>query len=190
MTVLIDAEGHEELYSLLNGGTLTKQVMAAVIKKTTGKTVKELSDDKNVQKKVQNLLQEGNTHISYTNEWKDSIHVLYALLRIFLDEKHHPKSGWGNPVKDEDIGIGNDIDRLYRIFTITEKIPRYNIVSVENYNRHLDIMIKTCTRLDSHVDGQCKEYIKAFTSECRSTSLTEKMNNIKEYISTYFFGND
>lgn len=164
--------------------------MAAVIKKITGKTAKELSDDENVHNRVQNLLDDGRTHISDMKEWESSIHVLYALLRIFLDEKYHPKSGWGNPVKDEDIGIGDDIDRLYRIFTITENISTPNMVSVESYNRLLDIMFKTCTRLDSHVDGQCKEFIKAFTSKCRSTSLTEKMNNMKAYISPYFYGND
>lgn len=190
MTVLLDAKRHEELYNLLNGGTLTKKVMAVVIKKITGKTAKELSDDENVHNKVQNLLDDGRTHISDMKEWEYSIHVLYAFLRIFLDEKHHPKSGWGNPVKDEDIGIGDDIDRLYRIFTITENISTPNMVSVESYNRLLDIMFKTCTRLDSHVDGQCKEFIKAFTSKCSSTSLTEKMNIMKAYISTYFYGND
>lgn len=190
MTVLIDAKGHEKLYNLLHDGTLTPKVMTAVITKITEKTVEELLNDENVQNKLENILDIGTKHIPHTEKGNASIHVLYALLRIHLDEKHHPKSGWGNPVKDKDIGIGDDIDRLYRIFTITEKIPRYNIVSVENYNRLLDIMIKTCTRLDSHVDGQCNEDIKAFTSECRSTSLTEKMNNIKEYFSTYLYGND
>lgn len=190
MTLLIDAKGHKELYNLLNGGTLTIKVMAAVIKMMTGKTAKELLDDENVQNKLQNRLHDGTNHIPHLKEVEDSINVLYALHRIFLDEKYHPKSGWGNPVKDEDIGIGDDIDRLYRIFTITENISTPNMVSVESYNRLLDIMFKTCTRLDSHVDGQCKEFIKALTSKCRSTSLTEKMNNMKAYISTYFYGND
>uniref|UniRef100_A0A8W8KFG6 Uncharacterized protein n=1 Tax=Magallana gigas TaxID=29159 RepID=A0A8W8KFG6_MAGGI len=114
-----DAKGHEELYSLLNDGTLTKKVMAAVIKKMTRKTSKELSDDENVQNKVQNLLDEGKAHIPHMNEfeWEDSIHVLYALHRIVLDEKYHPKSGWGNPVKDED--IGKHITHQY--FGLTQK---------------------------------------------------------------------
>lgn len=190
MTVLIDAKGHEELYKLLHDGTLAPKVMAAVIEKMTGETVEELLDDKNVKKKVLNLLPIGTNHIANTEKGKDSIHVLYALLRIFLDEKHHPKSGWGNPVKDKDIGIGDDIDRLYRIFTITINIPTYDIVSVESYNRRLDIMVITFTRLDLHVDAQCKEYIKAFTSTCRSTSWAEKVTNIIEYISTFMSGND
>lgn len=182
MTFLIDAEGHEELYNLLNGGTLTPKVMAAVIKKMTGKTVKELLYDKNVKMEVRNLLRDETIHIVHAEKGEDSIHVSYALLRMFLDKEHHPISGWGNPVKDKDIDIGDDIDRLFRIFTITEKISNPNMLSVESYNRLLDIMVKAFTRLDLHVDAQFKEDIKAFILKCRSTSLTEKVKNFIEYI--------
>lgn len=120
MTFLTDAKEHEKLYDLLKGGTLTPRVMAAVIKKMTGKTVRELLDNENVQEKVENFLNDKTNHIARKKDGEESIHVSYALLRIFIDEKHHPKSGWGNPVKDKDIGIGDDIDRLFRIFTITE----------------------------------------------------------------------
>lgn len=183
MTFLTDAKEHEKLYDLLKGGeTLTPKVMAAVIKKMTGKTVRELLDNENVQKKVENFLKDGRNHITRSKEGEESIHVSYALLRIFLDEKHHPKSDWSNPVKDEDIGIGDDKDRLFRIFTITENTPDPKLLSVESYNRLLDIMVKAFIRLDLHVDAQFKEDIKASILQCRSTSLTEKVKNFKEYI--------
>lgn len=185
MTFLIDDEGHEELFNLLNGGTLTLKVMAAVIKKITGKTAKELLDNENVKKKVENFLPDGTNHIAHTEEGEESIHVSYALLWIFLDEEHHPRSGWGNPVKDKDICIGDDIDRLFRIFTITKEIYDPKILSVECYNRLLGIMVEAFKRLDRDLDAQFKKDIKAFISKYRSTSLTEK---ILEYI--YLFGNE
>lgn len=160
-----DAIGHEKLYDLLNGG-MTLKVMAAVIKKMTGKTVGELLDNENVQEKVENFLNDGTNHLARKKEGEESIHVSYALLRIFLDEKHHPKSGWSNPVKDKDIGIGDDIDRLFRIFTITKEISNPNELCVESYNRLLDIMVETFTRLDT--DAQFKEDIQAFVLKYRS----------------------
>lgn len=172
ITFLTDAIGHEKLYDLLNGG-MTLKVMAAVIKKMTGKTVGELLDNENVQEKVENLLDDVTKHLARKKEGKESIHVSYALLRIFLDEKHHPKSGWSNPVKDKDIGIGDDIDRLYRIFTITKDISNPNKLCVESYNRLLDIMVETFTRLDT--DAQFKEDIQAFVLKYEVRQVGQKI---------------
>lgn len=175
-----DAKEHEKLYDLLKGGTLTPRVMAAVIKKMTGKTVRELLDNENVQEKVENFLNDKTNHIARKKDGEESIHVSYALLRIFIDEKHHPKSGWGNPVKDKDIGIGDDIDRLFRIFTITEDISNPLLLSVESYHRVLDIMVETITRLDT--DAQFKEDIQAFVLKYRSLP---RWTNFMEYINNF-----
>lgn len=78
--------------------------------------------------------------------------ISYNLLRIYLDEKYHPKSGWGNPVIEKDICIGDDIERLYNIHSVVCGISDPYTVSVESYIRMLDTMIEVLTRLDPDAD--------------------------------------
>lgn len=47
-------------------------------------------------------------------------YVLYGLYWIFFDEKFYLKLGWGNVVREMDIGVGDDVERLYRIYFIIE----------------------------------------------------------------------
>nr|XP_034315208.1 uncharacterized protein LOC105325036 isoform X2 [Crassostrea gigas] len=168
-----DRELCTELYNLLDteGLKLTQEVMTATISRKTGKPVKILLNNLTVQEKNKlkaMLPEESHRILESKTEHDTSIHVSYGLHRIILDEENSPKSGWGNPVREKDIGIGDDVERLNRIHTIVQGISNPVTVSVESYIRLLDIMIKTLIRLDP--DAKFKEDYKL---------LSYKLNSIK-----------
>lgn len=45
-----------------------------------------------------------------------------------MPDEYHPKSGWGNPVIEKDICIGDDIERLYNIHSVVCGISEPDIV--------------------------------------------------------------
>ncbi|XP_052716887.1 uncharacterized protein LOC128189353 [Crassostrea angulata] len=152
------------LYNLLGkeGLKLTEEVMAATIRRLTGRSVETLFKDLTDQEKSklkETLSEEFNRIFESKEERKKSVHVLYSLLKFFLEEELWPKSGWGNPVWGKNLGIGDDIERLYRIQTIFREISNPTEISVKSYTRLLDIMYKALIRLDHDVDS--KEDFKA-----------------------------
>lgn len=48
--------------------------------------------------------------------------VLYGLYLIYNDKEQFLKLGWGKLVRGKDIGIGDDVERLYRIQNIVCEI--------------------------------------------------------------------
>lgn len=159
----IDKKTYTELYNLLGtkGLILSQEVMAATIFRKKGKSTKTLIDQ---EKKtlIEVLSQEHLRILESENECGTSFHVSYGLHQIYLDEAQSPKSGWGNPVKGKDIGIGDDVERLNRIQTIYSNISNPETISVENYIRLLDIMVKALTRLD---DAKFDQRLKALDRE-------------------------
>lgn len=141
-----------ELYNLLCQEVLkiSQEVMEAIITRMTGKSVQELvADETSIHTLAENLPIE----FCHLNVQRQNLFIIsYNLLRIYLDEKYHPKSGWGNQVIDKDIGIGDDIERLYNIHSIVYGISDPDTVSVESYIRLLDIMVEALTRLDPGAD--------------------------------------
>lgn len=134
--------------------------MTATITIYTGKSVKELVGGGRYLPKLKEILPEELHRFLESEEERDaSFYVLYGLNRIFLGDEHSPKSGWDNPVRKKDIGIGDDVERLYRIQTIVHGISNPVTVPVENYIRLLDIMIEALTRLDN--DSKFKWDLKA-----------------------------
>uniref|UniRef100_A0A8W8KFF3 Uncharacterized protein n=1 Tax=Magallana gigas TaxID=29159 RepID=A0A8W8KFF3_MAGGI len=147
-----DVELCLELYKLLDteGRKLMQEVMAATITRETGKSVKTLKEQEKNKLKAM-LPEESHRVLESITEHDTSIHVSYGLHRIILDEEKSPKSGWGNPVRETDTSIGDDVERLYRIQTIVQRISNPVTLSVESYIRLLDIMIKALIRLDHDV---------------------------------------
>lgn len=135
-----------------DGLKLTQEVVTAVFTRETGKSAKMLLEkftDQEKNKLKEEMSEKSRHFLDLEEERERSLHVLYGLHRIFLDEKLHPKSGWGNPVRETDIGVGDDVERLYRIYsTIESDIQNPVNVSIESYTRLLDIIIKTLKRLD------------------------------------------
>lgn len=149
-----DEEQYHMLYKSLteDGLELTQEVVTAVFTRETGKSAKMLLEkftDQEKNKLKEEMSEESRHILDLEEEPERSLHVLYGLHRLFLDEKLHPKSGWGNPVREIDIGVGDDVERLYRIYsTIESDIQNPVNVSIESYTRLLDIIIKTLKRLD------------------------------------------
>lgn len=144
-----------ELYNLLSTECLklTREVMTATITREIGKSAETLLEnltDQDKSKLIEILLGESHRIIESKTEHGISFYVSYGLLRIYLDEEQSPKSGWGNPVKGTDIGVGDDIERLYRIQIIVQDIANSDSLSVECYFRLLGIMIKSLKRLDPY----------------------------------------
>lgn len=141
------------LFNLLTeeGLKLTQDILTAVFTRETGKSAKLLLKNFTDQEeiKLKEVIPEQSRCILYSEEERGtSLNVLYGFHRIFLDEKLHPKSGWGNAVRETDIGIGDDVERLYRIYSTIESYIQNPVnVSIESYIRLLDIIIKTLTRL-------------------------------------------
>lgn len=153
-----------ELYNLLSTECLklTREVMTATITREIGKSAETLLEnltDQDESKLIEILPGESHRIIESKTEHGISFYVSYDLLRIYLDEEQSPKSGWGNPVRGTDIGIGDDVERLYRIQTIVQGIANLDSLSVEDYIMLLDIMIKSLTRLDP--DDEFKDEINA-----------------------------
>nr|XP_034299169.1 uncharacterized protein LOC105333182 isoform X3 [Crassostrea gigas] len=172
-----DVELCLELYKLLDteGRKLMQEVMAATITRETGKSVKTLKEQEKNKLKAM-LPEESHRVLESITEHDTSIHVSYGLHRIILDEEKSPKSGWGNPVRETDTSIGDDVERLYRIQTIVQRISNPVTLSVESYIRLLDIMIKALIRLDH--DGKFKEDYKLLSYKLKSIknpNLTQTM---------------
>lgn len=70
--------------------------------------------------------------------------------------------------KGENVGIGDEIERLYRIYLIVFELLNYLIKFVESYISLLDSMVKVLIRLEFNIE--CKEEIEIFV---------KKMENIK-----------
>lgn len=149
-----DEEQCHMLYKSLteDGLELTQEVVTAVFTRETGKSAKMLLEkftDQEKNKLKEEMSEESRHILDLEEEPERSLHVLYGLHRLFLDEKLHPKSGWGNPVREIDIGVGDDVERLHRIYsTIESNIQNPVNVSIESYTRLLDIIIKTLKRMD------------------------------------------
>lgn len=169
-----------ELYNLLGkeGLKLTEEVMAATIRRLTGRSVetlfKDLTDQKESKLK-ETLSEEFNRIFESKEERKKSVHVFYILLKFFLEEELWPKSGWGNPVLGKNLGIGDDIERLYRIQTIFREISNPTEISVKGYTRLLDIMYIALIRLDRDVDS--KEDFKAGVQKLKQIKNFESNPN-------------
>lgn len=144
-----------ELYNLLSTECLklTREVMTATITREIGKSAETLLEnltDQDKSKLIEILSGKSHRIIESKTEHGISFYVLYGLLRIYLDEELSPKSGWGNPPTETDIGIGDDIERLYRIQIIVQTIANRDSLSVKGYFSLLGIMIKSLKRLDPY----------------------------------------
>lgn len=154
-----------ELYNLLSTECLklTREVMTATITREIGKSAETLLEnltDQDKSKLIEILPGESHRIIESQTEHGILFYVPYGLLRIYLDEEQSPKSGWGNPVKGTDIGVGDDIERLYTIQNFVQNLAKPDSVSVESYIGLLDKMIKSLTRLDPN--DEFMDEIKAF----------------------------
>lgn len=147
--------------------------MKAVITSETRKSVKKLVADEDVLKNLisDEVLPKECYWFIENEKCKNSsiIHILHSLFRIHLSANDHPKSGWGNPVRGTDVGIGDDIERLNRIYIIFRGILNPLTVSVESYIRLLDIMIEALTRLDP--DAEFKEDFQVIVRKLASIEL-------------------
>lgn len=190
--LLIIAEEHNielrtELFSLLDieGRKLSQEVMVAIITKMTGKSVKELITDEEIRNKWKEIMPKEVHHILNTPECEKSINVAYGLLRIKLDKEHYPKSGWTSPTKGENVGIGDDIERLYGIHLTVSELQNHLTTSVESYISLLDTMVKALTRLDSN--AEFKEEFKAFAKQIEAFKYPSLIQITLKTIKDYFF---
>lgn len=137
-----------------------QRVLRLVVTRTVGRTPEELLNDETVKTDLIKELPE-NCHriLSSPTENRTSIHVLYVLMRLYSNEK--PKDGWGKPVKKSYIGIGDDVDRLLRVFSIFKSISSKAEISLQNYRNLLKILMETCLRLepdDAALQNKYKEF--------------------------------
>ena len=145
-----------------------------VFTRTVGRTPEELLADEAVKNKVKTVLpEESHSFLSKQEEGGTSIHVLYGLIQLYSGNES--KSGWGKPVRGSDIGIGDDVERLHRVYSIFKEISNPKIISVDNYTRLLDIMLTACTRLNT-ADGEIKNSDDALKVKCKV--LADKLKAI------------
>nr|XP_022338284.1 uncharacterized protein LOC111133869 [Crassostrea virginica] len=147
----------QELYDLLQneGRDLSQEVLKLVIIRTDGRTPEELLADEAVKNKLKTILsEESHSFLSRQEKYGTSIDVLYGLFQLYSGKE--PKSGWGNPVKGCDTRIGDDVERLHRVYSLFKEISNPKTISVDDYTRMLDIMLTACTRLDT-ADGEHKD---------------------------------
>lgn len=90
-------------------------------------------------------------------------------IALSLDKKHHPKSGWGNPVCEKDTGTGDDIERLNWIQIFIREKSNTVTVSVEKYMELINIMAEALNRLDP--DAEFNEDYKALFNKLTSIEI-------------------
>lgn len=165
-------------------------MLTATITRETGKSVKLLLNDSTDHEKgeLKKALSEEFYRVLESKEEREkSFYVLYGLHRIYLDKGKSPKSGWGNPVRGKNIGIGDDAERLYRIQTIVRGIQNPVNVSVESYIRLLEIMIKALNRLDHKTDSKkdFKVAVRKLKTVKNQTVTQIILKNIRESLTQY-----
>ena len=152
-----------------------------VITRTVGRTPEELLADETVKNILKTILPE-ESHSYIQRECVTSIQVLHGLIQLYSGKE--PKSGRGRPVRGSDIGIGDDVERLHRVYSIFNEIQDPKTISVDNYTRLLDIMLTACTRLDT-ANGEHEDSDDALKVKCKV--LADKLKAIlKSTWSQYF----
>lgn len=145
-----------------------------VITRNVGKTPEELLADEAVKNELKTILPEESLSIlSNQEKCVTSIHVFHGLIQLYSGNV--PKSGWGKPVRGSDIGIGDDVERLHRVYSIFKEISNPKTISVDNYTRLLYKMLTACTRLDT-ADGEHKDSDDALKVKCKV--LADKLKTI------------
>lgn len=169
------------------GLEISQEVMETIITRMTGKSVKDLLADKTVVNSMVDIMPDEFYFPKANVQCQKKFIRLHSLLHIILDEKYHPKSEWGNPVVEEDTGIGDDIERFNRICFIVCGISDRNpeTVSVESYIKLLDIMVKSLIRLDP--EAKFKEKLKSFATGITSFKTTLIID--KKYSNLHSIGN-
>lgn len=184
--IFADAQNRELCDELLNllqkeGRNLSQEVMVTVIAMITGKSAKELLDDETIKKKAREDLFETYYHILKDSlKSEKPIPASNNLSRINLGKEHHSNSVWGNPSTVEDIGIGDDVERLNKIQIIVHDISNSVTVSVEEYISLLDVMIGAIIRLDP--GAVIKEDYKLLSNKLKSIkkpNMTQTMSKKK-----------
>lgn len=61
------------------------------------------------------MFEDFNCIFELKEECKKLVYVLYSLFKFVFEEEFCLKLGWGNFVWGKNFGIGDDIERLYRI---------------------------------------------------------------------------
>lgn len=175
------------------GRKLTVEVMAATISENTGKSVETLLNeltDQDKRKLKEALPEEFSRIIESKAERKTSFLVLhvYGLHLIYNDKEQSPKSGWGKPVREKDIGIGDDVERLYRVQNIVREISNQETVSVESYTRLLDTMIKALARLNYKSDSEDFKAAVKKLKDVKNQKMTNIiLKNIREILNGYMY---
>lgn len=157
-----------DLYNLLNneGLNLAHEVMKATISRMTGKSLKQLLDnltDRDKRKLKDVLPDESHRILESETERESSFLVLYGLYRVILDDEQSPKSGWGNPVGETNVGISDDIERLYIIQSFVRENSDPKKIPIKNYIRRLDIMKEALKRLNH--DAEFENNLTFFAQE-------------------------
>lgn len=135
-------------------------MLRLVITRTVGKTPEELLSDETVKTNLIEILpEESRGFLSCQTMSITSLDVLYGLIQLRSNKE--PKSGWGKPVKKSDIEIGDDVERLHRVFSIFKKISNPAAMSLESYVFLLEKVLTACTRLEPD-DGAHKNNCQEF----------------------------
>lgn len=140
--------------------------MKATISRMTGKSLKQLLDnltDRDKRKLKDVLPDESHRILESETERESSFLVLYGLYRVILDDEQSPKSGWGNPVGETNVGIGDDIERLYIIQSFVRENSDPKKIPIKNYIRRLDIMKEALKRLNH--DAEFENNLTFFAQE-------------------------
>ncbi|XP_056007105.1 uncharacterized protein LOC125664403 [Ostrea edulis] len=101
------------------------------------------------------LLPEYHSAIVTEAEDRHSIPVCYTILQLSLSVEHRSKSGWGKKVKDTDTGVGDDVERVHQVHTLSRGIQNPEEISVDGYVRLFEMLIGAVERLD--IKGKCSE---------------------------------
>ncbi|XP_062569211.1 uncharacterized protein LOC134231288 [Saccostrea cucullata] len=139
---------------------LAKKMLYRVLKVHVTDPQGYLTDESKVSKVKELLPAEYQASVSFDSIDKKSIPVMYAILQLSPENELQPKSGWGQGVKDRDTGVGDDVERLYRVHTLIREIANPEQVSIDGYTRLFKVLFEAVDRLD--VRGHCKEDYQKF----------------------------
>ncbi|XP_056007087.1 uncharacterized protein LOC130050753 isoform X2 [Ostrea edulis] len=135
-----------------------RKILFNVVKMYVDNPDSYLQDESEIASVKTVLPKEYHSALDPKSEDRHSIPVCYSILKVSLSAEHQPKSGWDQKVKDTDTGIGDDIERVIRAYTLSREIHTPEEISVNGYVRLFEMIMGAVERLDRK--GKCSEYYR------------------------------
>ncbi|XP_062608928.1 uncharacterized protein LOC134270694 isoform X2 [Saccostrea cucullata] len=178
--------GSQDLHEFLEevSTRLAKKILYCILRNHVTDPKSYLNDESKITLVKEFLPTEYQASVNIDSIQKKSIPVMYTILQLSLDKELQPKSGWGQGVKDRDIGVGDDVERLYRVHELYRGIANPEQVSLAGYTSLFEVLFEAVERLD--VKGWCKEDYQEFVQKWENLQKNQWFRDNLKALQSFF----